>query len=332
MYPTTLSSLALLISKALQARGIDSESLFHKAGLDPKALGDPNARYPVEGMQRLWALAVESTGEEGIGLAVIDYWHPTSMHALGFAWLASSTLKNALERLVRYVHMASTAANFALQETREGYVLEMSGPQREWTPIPQSIDAGAALVVHMCRVSYGDRFAPLRVTLRRPQPEHGEPFERFFQAPIAYQAEHNTLVLDKAVVLRTLPTGNTDLAHANEKVITEYLANMDLDDIVMRLKTRLIDMLPSGEVSGDAVAQAMNLSPRSLQRKLQEEGLTYSQVLEETRRELAARYIRNSRLSISEITFLLGFSEPSNFSRAFKRWNGVSPSEFRMAS
>lgn len=332
MYPTTLSSLALLVSKALQAQGVDSEALFREAGLDPQALKKPDARYPAEGMQRLWALAVEATGDEGIGLSVIEYWHPTSMHALGFAWLASTTLKEAMERLVRYVRIVSTAATFSLQETHEGFVLEMTGAPPGWVPLPQSIDVGVALVVHMCRVSYGEAFAPLRVTLRRPRPQRTEPYERLFRAPIAYQAERNTLLLSKESLLKTLPTGNTDLAHANEKVITEYLANLDLDDIVLRVKTCLIDMLPSGEVSGDAVAQALHLSPRSLQRKLQEQGLTYSQVLEETRRELAVRYIRDSKLSISEITFMLGFSEPSNFSRAFKRWNGVSPSEYRMAS
>jgi AraC-like DNA-binding protein len=97
----------------------------------------------------------------------------------------------------------------------------------------------------------------------------------------------------------------------------------------MRVKVALLEHLPSGHVSEEEIAQGLHLSLRTLQRKLRDEGTSYKELLDETRRELATEYIKNPHVSISEITYLLGFSEPSNFSRAFKRWTGSSPSAFR---
>jgi AraC-like DNA-binding protein len=97
----------------------------------------------------------------------------------------------------------------------------------------------------------------------------------------------------------------------------------------MQVKSKIVDLLSSGMVTEQDMANALHLSLRSLQRKLHEEGTSYKKILEETRRDLATKYIQNSRLSISEISFLLGFSEISNFSRAFKRWHGQAPSDFR---
>jgi AraC-like DNA-binding protein len=101
---------------------------------------------------------------------------------------------------------------------------------------------------------------------------------------------------------------------------------------VMQVKTKLVDHLPSGAITEKDIADLLNMSLRSLQRKLEEKGYTYKQLLEETRRELAEQYIRNSRLSLGEITYMLGFSELSNFSRAFKRWTGKSPQHYRRAA
>jgi AraC-like DNA-binding protein len=97
----------------------------------------------------------------------------------------------------------------------------------------------------------------------------------------------------------------------------------------MQVKAKLTEMLPSGRVGARQVAEALHVSVRSLQRKLADKGTSFAQLLEDTRRELARQYVSNSRLSVGEITYLLGFSDPANFTRAFRRWTGQSPSAFR---
>src|SRR5688572_28233332 len=117
MGPSSLSSWVQLISRTLRARGTDDEEVFRRAKMPP-VIHDPNARYPAGGLQRLWLLAAEASGDLCFGMEVGRAWHPTSFHALGYAALASSTLRQALEYLVRYSRVVTTGARLALAEGR----------------------------------------------------------------------------------------------------------------------------------------------------------------------------------------------------------------------
>ena len=111
---STLSTIAALISHGLEKYGRDSQSLFRQAGLDPEAFKNPDTRYPVKKMQHLWQLAVEETGQEAFGILLMKDFPPATLQGLGFAWLASDTLRDAINRLERYAHFISTAAHFVL--------------------------------------------------------------------------------------------------------------------------------------------------------------------------------------------------------------------------
>jgi AraC-like DNA-binding protein len=174
----------------------------------------------------------------------------------------------------------------------------------------------------------------MRCRYRRPprMPAPCEPqFEAIFRAPIAYSAPDNALVFAAADLDRELPTGNAELARASDEVILRYLARFDREDVVTQARIKLMELLPSGQTSARRVAGVLHLSERSLQRKLAEHGTSLARLREETRRELANQYVRNSRFTVGEITYLLGFSEPASFTRAFHRWNGMSPSACRRA-
>ena len=144
-----------------------------------------------------------------------------------------------------------------------------------------------------------------------------------------FDAPEYSLHFDKPALERLLPTGNAEVARANDQVIMAYLAQLQRNDLVMQVKVALIERLPSGPVSKEQLSEALGVSLRTLQRKLADEGTSFKQLLDETRRDLAEGYIKNTQVSIGEITYLLGFSEVSNFSRAFKRWTGLAPAEFR---
>ncbi|NIN61267.1 MAG: AraC family transcriptional regulator [Gammaproteobacteria bacterium] len=330
MYPTTISSWALVVAKTLEDYGVDSKSIFKQAGLNPSQLHDPDSRYPVPGMVNLWLLATEATGDPCFGLNVVKHWHPTTLHALGYAWFASHTLKEGFERMERYVHIACTATTASLRETTDGYEFRL-GVLPEYKPSPDfaAVDAGMATILHMCRQSCGEEFNPIRLELVRPMPDRAEKFYEYFQSQIIFNSDENQFLFEKYCIEKSLPTANVDLALANEKIIREYLNRLDRSDILTRVQTLLSENLTSGNITEKQMADMLNMSVRSLQRKLEEQGQNYKSLLDETRRELAIQYIRNSRYSINEITYLLGFSEASNFSRAFKRWTGSSPSHYR---
>lgn len=329
MNATTISSWALLLAKALEHLGYSTESVFDAVGLDPKKLKDTNARYSTQQMQQLWHTAVELTGDPMFGIKVAGYWHPTTFHALGYSWMASGSLKEAMERAVRYSKVVSDLVQLTFEYTNGAYKLGIGMHATGATPVPESVDAAAAVFVHMTRLVYGDEINPILVTLPRPKPPTAKEFSEFFNSPIEYEAQETALFFIDDQVEKSLPTGNVELAHANDKIVKDYLSHLDRTHVAMQVKSKIVDLLSSGMVTEQDMANALHLSLRSLQRKLREEGTSYKVILEETRRELAKKYIQNSRLSISEISFLLGFSEISNFSRAFKRWNGRAPSEFR---
>lgn len=332
MYASTISSVALTIAKALDVAGCDSHKLFEQAGLNPEKLRDPNARYPYSAMLRLWRLAVDATQDPCFGLNVIQHWHPTTLHALGYSWMASATLEEAFERMIRYFRIVTTSGSQAkIIESAKTSRFRYEFPPNFPPPAPETIDAAFAMIVHMCRTSYGSEFMPVRVEFQREKPLCADRFDDFFQCEIVYGASESSLILANDILNKPLPTANTDLARANDAIITGYLAKLDRSDIAMQVKAKLIEHLPSGHVSEIMIADALNVSQRTLQRKLREQNTSYKQLLDETRKELASQYIGNSQLSINEITFLLGFSEASNFSRAFKRWKGVPPSEYRLS-
>lgn len=331
MYPSTLTSAALLIAKALDARGLNSRALFFKAGLNPAKLRDASARYPYAGMARLWQLAVEATGDPNFGLEVARYWHPTTLHALGYAWLASSTLRVALERLVRYFHMLTSVARLSIDE--QGVLrFDSSAPEPELRPAFADTDAGVALILRMCRVSAGENFRPRKVMLMRPTPSNVKPYLETFGAPVEFSAACDTICFDPASLAVVLPTANAELARVNDQVIQRYLARFDDDDITNRARLKLTELMPSGGITREKLAQSIYLSSKTLQRRLNKQGTTFQKLLDDTRCELALYYMRDPKMSVRAVSYLLGFNEPGNFARAFRRWADYSPSEYRRLS
>jgi AraC-like DNA-binding protein len=314
-----------MIHRTLSAHAIDAGALFRRAGLDPDRLRDPNARYPLVGMQRLWALATLASGDECFGLEVAQAWHPTTFHALGYSALASETLREALLRMVRYGRVVTTGVTLELQENRDEVAVKLLGSLPNDRMVPASIDAGVASIVILCRQGRGGEIDPVRVKLTRARPTCSSRLEAFFGCPVDFDATGNCLLFRVADLDARLPTANSVLLRVNEQVLTDYLARLERSEVTVRVQAKLIQLLPSGEVDESSIARALNLSLRSMQRKLNARGVTFRKLLDETRRQLAEQYLKDSTLSVSEIAYLLGFAEVSSFSRAFRRWTGHAP-------
>jgi AraC-like DNA-binding protein len=138
------------------------------------------------------------------------------------------------------------------------------------------------------------------------------------------------LLIDRHDAERNLASANAELIMANEMVALQYLSSLDRSNISVQVKSKIIELLPSGEIREEEVAEALNVSLRTLQRKLREEGESYAHIVKVVKKEMAENYIQDSQLSINEIAYLLGFSDQANFTRAFRRWNGNTPSQYRL--
>ncbi|MDX1496909.1 MAG: AraC family transcriptional regulator [Salinisphaeraceae bacterium] len=329
---TTLSSWVRCIKAALDARGIDSLALFAQAGLDPSSLSDPNARYPQAGITALWRLAVQASGDEAFGLDVSRQVNQTTFHAMGYSLLASPSLEECFSRILRYFRIVSDAAELDFQQQpKDQYKFFMHPLPGDSRPSDEAIDALMSVLIRLCRALAGKAFRAQEVTLLRPPPHDPSPWEKVFKAPVSFNAKENAIVFKGSDIRAPLPFANPELARHNDAILTRYLAHFDKENTANRVHATLVEMLPEGEPSQEKVANCLHLSLRNLQRKLSDEGTSYKQILNNTRQDLALSYIADSSYTISEITYLLGFSDSSSFTRAFKRWTGQSPSAYRQA-
>jgi AraC-like DNA-binding protein len=146
---------------------------------------------------------------------------------------------------------------------------------------------------------------------------------------VAFGQDERSLTLPAAVVDATLPTANRNLAGLLDRVLAEELARLDRTNVVARCRALLLERLAGGEVTATEAARRLAMSRRTLHRKLADEGTTWQQLVDETRRDIAMRMIEDPRRPIGEITFELGFSQQSAFARAFRRWAGTSPTQYR---
>jgi AraC-like DNA-binding protein len=254
-----------------------------------------------------------------------------ALHAVGYAWLASATLNDALTRLARYARVLNDFWRPALGDEPRGIRFTLGYATAHSVRPLSRHDAVLSGIVKLCRITYGDSFTPLEVAVEREPPNGAQRFQDWFRAPIVWRASQPSLLFRREDLTRPLVTTNPGLVLAAEKLVTDYLARLDRDDVVARVKRELLNGFPDGAPTQAVIARALGLSTRTLHRRLAEAGTSFDDLLDETRRELAAGYIRHTDYSVGEVAFLLGFAEASSFNRAFRRWTGMSPSEFRRA-
>jgi AraC-like DNA-binding protein len=309
--------------------GVDADRVFEDVGLDPSKLADPRARYRVEDARRGWHEAARLIGDPCFGLQAVEEWRATDFHALGYAFLASRTLRTGLGRIVRYNAIVDSIVCFELTaaEGRVMFAYRVEDPRIPDTAALE--DARLGTVFGMCREVYGPELELVEVFITHPEPPCKADYYGLFRCPVHFNASVSQLVFDAAVMEVRLPASNKELAQANDAVLAAYVGELSTGDIESRVKGAVLDHLPSGAPSAETIAKSLHLSPRTLQRRLAVAGTSYSQVLEDVRRTLAEQYVADSSRSLSEITYLLGFSELSAFSRAFRRWTGQAPSAVR---
>jgi AraC-like DNA-binding protein len=188
-----------------------------------------------------------------------------------------------------------------------------------------------AFVTSLCRASYGDKLKPVEVQFQHQGLSCPQDYDNFFHCPVLFNAVGSVIVFARVDLDRPLPAPNLELAQTNDQILATFRAQLQGDDLISRVKTAIAHELPSGSPSDELIAKVVYMSPRSLRRRLSNEGTTYSKLLDAVCRELAEHYIADPAQSLSEIAFLPGFSELSAFSRAFKRRTGRAPSAFREA-
>ena len=326
--PTTIASYTQAFSSALEARGVDPQAVFDEVGISPLITSDPLKRISNADVSRLFQASVKATADPCFGLEVGEHMQPGNLHAMGFAMLASVSLRDFYHRVCNYYRVVSQNADFR-QYDAEGASVLVAG-NIATSVCHETEDAWTCMMVRFMRFLYQRELNPLWLELRRPVPPGGEqPFLDYFKCPVRFDCQEMKIALDSSVMDRVLPGGSADMAQHHDEIVMQYLEKMDRQDVVNRVRSLIVQELASGSLSKQRIADQMHMSPRNLQLKLAAKKTTFQDTLDSTRQSLAAGYIQQSHLAITEIAYLLGFSDASNFTRAFRRWYGCSPSEYR---
>jgi len=311
--------------------GIDPETLFDEAGINPIIRQDPNARISEDQLDRLIWTAKQESQDDAFVFHLVKHMHPSYFGVMGYAWLTSATLRKAFERLHRYQKLLSDEGFITLGNTGEHLKVKLEWQDSCMRDPDLRERLRLAEAVRLCRMNFGDSFKPDKVVFEQSEPQRLSAYYAYFRCELEFGATESYLLIKAEDADRPLPGHDPQLELLLEKQIVDYLAKLNRNDVVGRTRSTIIDLLPSGYVSIDEIASRLCLSERTLRRRLKETGSSFKDLLAQTRRELGERYIQDSSLSLTEIAFMLGFSDSSSLSRAYKGWTGHSPSEGRSA-
>lgn len=323
---THLLSPADILWKTLEAHGFDAEDIFLKEGITYKMILRPGLRVPHAKAERIWKRVMGIIKDPCFGLHAAKIWHPSHFNALGFAWLASSSLREALGRASRYIHIVGADRELRVEDKPEGVTVTLSTSLE----VPPLMDLEIAILMTACRINYGAGLNPLGVNFIHSSPPCKDDYYSYFKAPIEFNCETDSITFSRMAVDKQLPIGNPHLAEMNDHYIIRYLAEIDQNNLVNRVKGLITENLPSGKISDEDVADKLNINIRTFQRKLRAAQTNFRTILNEVRQDLAKIHIHDSATSLLEIAFILGYTEYSSFSRAYKKWNGISPGKDRI--
>lgn len=308
---------------------LDVPALFRDAGLDISELKNPDVRFSPERISGLWELAIERTGNPDIGLAMPNVPHPASFDSIAYVMMSCPHLLAGLERFLRYMRIVSDAANIEMHEEEGGYgmtvTLESGGHD-----VPRArIEFVLVTILNLCRWLTGRDMHPIAVDFPHPEPLNLKPYQDAFRCPLHFNAKVHQLHFSTADLTAPLPMANPELAAMVDRMAGERLKQLDSKGVSYKARELIVRRLPDGDPLRADVAKEMCLSERTLQRRLQEEGTSFNELVDDTRRELADQYLRKSDLTLAQVAYLLGFADQSTFFRACKRWFDTSPGDYR---
>ncbi|HYH22538.1 MAG TPA: AraC family transcriptional regulator [Azospirillum sp.] len=329
MQHNILAAAASGITGFIERQGGRAHRVLRRAGIDERALDRPTLALDLRAYVAMMEVAARDTGNDNFGLLYGRQFQPEMLGLIGAIALASPTLGAALDNLARLFpfHQQATETRFR----RDGTLLRLEYRILDGQVVERRQDAELTMgmFANVVRACLGPGWTPEEVHFEHPRPEAWRQHEAVFDAPAHFGQRTNALVLRDRDLDRRMPAGDLARLTALTGTLVGIACGTGNPGLLDRLKAEIRACLPEGYPHIEDVAEALGIARWTLQRRLGEEGLAFSDVVEQVRRDLATVYMRQPHVPITDIGFLLGYSEVSAFSRAFRRWYGVSPKAMR---
>lgn len=310
----------------LEDNGYEPERFFQEVGIDPERLDKPGARIDLNKALDLWERVLALFDDPCLGIKYARYWHPSQQGALGYAWLSSKTIRDGLNRMVRYEKFLTEGVDINVSEDADTVNVSVDFLFKDYPSLlPFFGTVGMANLLAMCRLIYGKKLYPLEVTFKQTKPECSDEFYAYFKSDIRFGIDKDSITFSTDILDKALSGHNPSMTKYADQVAARYLAQLKTANIAEKVKFKIVELLPTGEANVKVVANKLYLSERSLSRRMNEADASFRELLDETRKDMAIRYMKDQNIHLHEIPYLLGYKDYSSFFRAFKRWTGKSP-------
>lgn len=325
---TTIAKIQPFIDH-LKSLPIELERLLREARVDRPLLDNPENRLGGKEVLALFELAVEATGQEELGLVVGKELRGFS-NILAYILLNCETMRECQEKLKHYEGVLDDMVTLELRESGNRATLILHSKESIMDSSRALIDYKVSGTISYIRTLTGSPITPEKVYLSYPEPTNIESYREFFDCPISFNSSLNAIVMDTAYLDLSTLSPNRELLKIFESHAEEVLTRLGrLESYSGKVSSLIMELLQGETPKIDKVAYELAVSVRSLQNKLKDEGTSYSRLLDDVRKELALTYLKDRENSISDISYLLGFSEPSVFHRSFKKWTDSTPGRYR---
>ncbi len=316
-----------ILMKIILDHGMPLAEFEKQTGVKPSRIKDPDAWIPMTSFVRLWELAIDATGDHALALHLRKDTGIRMVHFVIQLSFHSTTMLDALFHFTRYNELIAETDKFEIADNDD--LVEMtytntSPNQVRWLA-EHHFSFGLELGRSLAKRSYN----PIRVSFQHADPGYKEVYDEVFRAPVLFQQPKNLIVCRKKDLLQPITTRDPYLQSVLKKYAEVLMSKRGKSESLQKkIKEYIFTSLPDGEINLETAASAMNMARSTLYRQLKIEGTSFRDLLLETRQDLAKSHLRDG-MTNSQVAYLIGFSEPSAFQRAFKRWYNISPGEYR---
>jgi AraC-like DNA-binding protein len=329
--PMISCSVTIGLVQAVADAGANPDEVLADIGLSRAELASPEGFIPCALFARALDRAAAASGDCVFGLHFGARSNPKNIGALAYAVFNSPTVGAALETAARYIHLHNEAAQISLRKEANGLnYFQYDLNNLAFRELRQFVEYGMAIALNVLRLMVGSQWNPREVHFTHEAPIDMSAHRALFHAPVLFACSSTALVIEREFCEQPVPAADPRLL----KVLHHYLDNVSGqlpkdDQRLALIRRKVAESINEGDVSLAQVAKRMACSPRTLQRQLSQFGIDFRTLVEDTRKRLALEYLKDWKNTLTQIAFLLGYSEVSAFNRSFKRWTGKTPLHYR---
>lgn len=324
-----LSAAASGLSNFILHKGADADRVLGMSGINPELLTSPTLSLQLPNYCKVLEQAANLSGCDNFGLHYGQQFQPKELGLIGYIGLCSPTLETALRNMTQYfaLHQKDTLTRMA--DMGDAWRIDYQIQHGAILTRRQDAELTIGMFMNVIRGVLGTHYSPREIHFEHTRPDFWQEHSKLFNSPVYFDQPFNSIIVSKKDMQRDMPSSDPLLLTMMQETLKLLNISNTSQGLADQVRSHIQLSLNEGEPNLEHIAETMSMSSSVLTRRLKNEGMTFSNLVDGVRCELAEHYMKQKNIPISEMAFLLGYSEASAFSRAFKRWFGVNPRQWR---